>query len=598
MIYIDILRRLAVTLSWLVVICNSTTERRRPVANRCVPSTFTPILSEHNVIERVEYVEAGSTYGEGIADLGYPIQPTNLPPLCAITISVATSSTSAYRIGMFLPAEWNQRFLAVGNGGFAGGINWLDMGAGVHYGFAVVSTDTGHNSNVTDITWAFNNTNSKMDWGWRAVHGSVILGKRMTETYFGQPISYSYWSGCSTGGRQGLKEVQISPRSFDGLLIGSPAWYTSHLNPWVANIATYNWPADDAKHIDWRLFNGIAAEVVKQCDDIDGVVDGIISIPEQCNVNYTALSCDNAGTNQSACLTEAQSETLKKVYRDWTTPTDEFLYKGLTAGSEGQMYAVLNYSSSSPYGIGYLQNFLLDDKSFTLANFNDSIVWLAEKLDPGNATADDYDLTVFRNRGGKMLMYHGTADGLVPMKGSNVYYDRTVKTMGGNMTATKEFFRYFMVPGMQHCFTTAVDSPWAFGGASQAGFLGNHTWSVPGFVDAQHDILLSLVDWVEKGAAVDSVVATTWNEQLNVTSGVLKQRPICPYPQLAKWDGTGDLNDAQSWACGGDINAPVMPTSTSTPSATASPSNAAVSVKDQPGVIAAIASSMLLLEML
>ncbi|KAI0146860.1 Tannase/feruloyl esterase [Xylariaceae sp. FL1272] len=550
MMYNITLRRLFVALSLLVAVCNSTAGQRRQDADRCEPSTFTPILPDDSRIERAEYVEAGSTYGEGIANLGYPIQPTNLPALCAVIVLVATSATSAYRLGMFLPSEWNNRFLAVGNGGFAGGINWLDMGAGVHHGFAVVSTDTGHNSVVTDIAWALNNTDSKTDWGWRAVHGSVILGKLLTETYFARPISYSYWSGCSTGGRQGLKEVQISPRSFDGLLIGSPAWYTSHLNTWVAKVATYNWPADDAKHIDWRLFKGIGAEVIKQCDDIDGVVDGTISIPEQCNLNYTALLCDIVGVNQSSCLTEAQSETLKKVYGDWESPTGDFLYKGLTAGSEQQMYAVLNYSSSSPYGIGYIQNFLLDDGSFTLADFNDSIVSLAEKLDPGNATANDYNLTAFRDRGGKMLMYHGTADGLVPMKGSNLYYDRAVETMGGNMTATQEFFRYFMVPGMQHCFTTAVDAPWAFGGASQAGFLGNDTWSVPGFVDVQHDILLSLVDWVEKGIAVDSVVATTWNEQLNVTSGVLKQRPICPYPQMARWDGVGDLNDAQSWTCG------------------------------------------------
>ncbi|KAI1811440.1 Tannase/feruloyl esterase [Poronia punctata] len=518
--------------------------------NDCDKLTFAHILPAHAKIERAELVEAGSTYGEGSENLGYPVQPTNLPGLCAVTVRVTTSPTSKYRLGLFLPAEWNGKFLAVGNGGFAGGINWLDMGAGVQYGFAVVSTDTGHNSETTEVSWALGNAESKADWGWRAVHGSVELGKLLTRTYYGSPIAYSYYSGCSTGGRQGLKEVQEFPGSFDGVLVGAPAWYTSHLNNWVTKMASYNWPAEDDKHIGWELLPAIAAEVVKQCDGIDGVKDGIISLPEHCAVDFEALLCDRRGANQSACLTAAQSETLKRVYGDWTTSDGEFLYKGLTPGSEGQMYAVLNYSEASPYGIGYSRYFLLDNATFALSDFNDSLVALADRLDPGNSTADNYNLTAFRDGGGKMIMYHGMADGLVPLKGSNLYYDRVVETMGGNETATQEFFRYFMVPGMQHCFTTRVDAPWAFGAPSQAGILGNDTWSVPGHQDARHDIMLALMDWVEKGSPVNSVVATTWKDQKEVASGVLKQRPICPYPQMARQDGRGELNAAESWSCG------------------------------------------------
>jgi feruloyl esterase len=373
-----------------------------------------------------------------------------------VTIAVTTSAVSKYRLGLFLPAEWNNRFLVVGNGGFSGGINWIDMGAGVQYGFAVVSTDTGHNSVSTNGSWALNNAESKADWGWRAIHGSVTLGKLLTQTYYGRPIAYSYYSGCSTGGRQGLKEMQEFPDSFDGVLVGAPAWYTSHLNTWVTKVASYNWPADEDKHIDWHLLTPLAADIIKQCDDIDGVADGIISLPELCTVDFDALSCEKPGANQSACLTAAQSQTLKNVYGDWKTSTGEFLYTGLTPSSERQMPTVLNYSEASPYGIGYARYFLLNNASFSLADFNDSLVLLAEQLDPGNATADNYNLTAFRERGGKMAMYHGIADGLVPMKGSNLYYDRVVDNMGGNVTATQEFFRYFMVPGMQHCLTTVV----------------------------------------------------------------------------------------------------------------------------------------------
>ncbi|KAI1176224.1 Tannase/feruloyl esterase [Nemania sp. FL0916] len=516
----------------------------------CGALTFAQVLPANAKIERVQPLEAGSTYGEGVEDLAYPINPTNLPALCAVTVRVASSATSSYRFGLFLPTEWNTRFLAVGNGGFGGGINWIDMGAGVQYGFAVVSTDTGHSSPTQNVSWAIDKPESKTDWGWRAIHGSVVLGKLLTQAYYGRPMAYSYYSGCSTGGRQGLKEMQNFPDSFDGVLVGAAAWYTNHLNNWVTQVASYNWPADDAKHIDWQLLPSIAPLISKQCDDIDGAADGIISLPGLCNVTFEELLCEKPGANQSACLTAAQTETLKNVYSDWKTPSGELLYKGLLPGSEQQMYTVLNYSDASPYGIGYARYFVLNNATYRLSDFNDSLVTIAERTDPGNSTADNYDLAAFRDRGGKMIMYHGQADGLVPTQGSTLYYDRVVEKMGGNVTATQEFFRYFMVPGMQHCWTTPVDAPWAFAGASQASVLGNDTWSVPGFRDAQHDILLALMDWVEKNATVDQVVATTWTKPTNTSSGVLKQRPLCPYPQMARWDGDGDMNNATSWSCG------------------------------------------------
>ncbi|KAI1307761.1 Tannase/feruloyl esterase [Xylaria venustula] len=543
-------RVLAIHLTLLGVVATSSIHDQGQNSVNCDTSILAKFLPTNAKIEQVQALEAGSTHGNGRADLAYPIQPTNLPALCAVTIAVASSATSSYRVGLFLPAEWNNRFLTVGNGGFGGGINWLDMGAGVQYGFAVVSTDTGHSSNVTDIRWALDDPEAKTDWGWRAIHGSVVLGKLLTQAYYGRPISYSYYSGCSTGGRQGLKETQMFPGSFDGVLVGGSAWYTSHLNTWAIKAATYNWPADDDKHINWQLLPAIADQIVRQCDDIDGVADGIISLPGLCDVDFDALSCERSGANQPACLTAAQAQTIKNVYSDWTTSTGEFLYKGLSPGSEAQMNLVLNYSDASPYGIGYAQYFVLNNPSYALADFNDSLALLADKLQPGNATADNYNLTEFRDRGGKMVMYHGAADGLVPFQGSNLYYERVVQTMGSNLTATQEFFKYFQVPGMQHCWASPVDAPWAFGGGSQASIFGNDTYSVPGFEDAQHDILLALVDWVEKNATVDQVVATTWNTPTNVSSGVLKQRPLCPYPQMARWDGVNDVNNATSWSCG------------------------------------------------
>jgi len=147
-------------------------------------------------------------------------------------------------------------------------------------------------------------------------------------------------------------------------------------------------------------------------------------------------------------------------------------------------------------------------------------------------------------------MYHGQADGLVPTKESDWYYNNTIATFGG-LLKTQDFFRYFQIPGMQHCLGTVVDAPWAIGSASQNIVLGNGTnyWSVPGFVDEGHDALLALDSWVERGRAVDKIIATTWRNSVDPASGVLRQRPLCPWPQKAVYNEHGDVNVAESWSC-------------------------------------------------
>ncbi|RYP60431.1 hypothetical protein DL771_010518 [Monosporascus sp. 5C6A] len=562
----------------------------RPVNStddRCNISTFLRVLPPNATLENVTAVPRGGSHGEGAANPAYPNDPRDLPALCAVTVRVASSLSSSFRFGLFLPdpdETWNRRFLAVGNGGFAGGINWPEMGAGVRYGFAALSTDTGHNSTATQLEWALGRPESRTDWGWRAMHGSVQLGKRLVEAYYAGiddnegrvgsngtnstnrgVIQYSYYTGCSTGGRQGLKEAQISPGSFDGVLVGGPAWYTSRLNNWATKVAQWNWPADSPGHIPWTALRPLAREVSRRCDGADGVVDGIISAPERCAVDFLDdLACGVSGASaedsttatpesESVCLTEAQIGTLRRVYGDYVSEsTGELIQPGLLPGSEWTMHVVLNYSGASPYTIGYERYFVLDDPGFGVSDFNDSVVDLSVRSDPGGATADDYGAIVgaFRESGGKVLMYHGMADALVPARGSDLYYNRTVEAMGGDLNATRDFFRYFLVPGMQHCGLTDVDAPWAFGGAYQAPVFGNHSHSVPGFEgDPGHDVLMALADWVERGVPVDSFVATTWRSPREPSSGVLRQRPVCAYPNVAAWDGVGDVDRADSWSC-------------------------------------------------
>ncbi|KAK3989694.1 tannase and feruloyl esterase-domain-containing protein [Cladorrhinum sp. PSN332] len=506
----------------------------------CSIETFEHVLPASATIVSAELVPDGQAYSEGRANIAYPTSPTRLPELCAVVANVSSSGVSNYRFGLFLPSKWNSRFLAVGNGGFAGGINWLDMGAGVRYGHAVVSTDTGHNSSSADVTWALKNDERKKDFGYRAMHGSVKLGKAITQAYYGRNISYSYYSGASTGGRQGLKEAMVSPDSFDGLLIGAPAWYTSHLQTWTSKVALHNLPVSDKKRVDASLFGVIANEVVRQCDEIDRVKDGIVSHPDRCNFTLTPLLCSTPGVSPPACLTTAQADTVRNFYADFYAE-GKFAFPGMELSSEPQWSFLLGGNAPVPLGDGYVQYFLYDDPSWNWTKWNDGIVWQADSADPGNCTADDYDLTPLKERGGKILMYHGASDALIPQRSSNLFYERVAEAMGG-VGSLQSWFRYFIVPGLQHVTGTVVNAPWYFAGSGSHGSLGTATYSTPGFEDARHDALLALMGWVENGTAVDEIVATTWAKTADPRSGVLRQRPICPFPKRQTYKGEGDPN--------------------------------------------------------
>jgi feruloyl esterase len=193
------------------------------------------------------------------------------------------------------------------------------MAAGSHYGFATISTDTGHNSTAGDITWALNEPERIIDWGYRAMHGSVEIAKQVVQAYYDCKPKYNYYSGCSTGGRQGIRDVQLYPDDFHGVLAGAPAWWTSHLQTWTVKIGLYNLPVDAPHHIPPALFPVVGAEVLKQCDGQDGLVDNVISNPLGCDFFPEALLCGPGVTNQttSRCLTAAQIGTLYHIYNDY-----------------------------------------------------------------------------------------------------------------------------------------------------------------------------------------------------------------------------------------------------------------------------------------
>lgn len=505
-------------------------------------------------------IASNGTSGQ-VGDIAYPANATNLPSLCLTWVNVTSSPTSSYTFGLMLPDAWNARFLAVGNGGFSGGVNWQEMGVGARYGFATMSTDTGHNSTGQDMTWALGNQEAKKDWAGRSLHGSTVVAKKIVEGYYAnKTLERSYYSGCSTGGRQGIKSAQDHPQDFDGILAGAPAWWSTRQQLWQLKVGAINLPEDSPGFIPSAMFSAISDEVLRQCDGSDGIADGIIMDPAKCNLRLEKLLCTpNPRSSSSSCLTKPQLQTLQQLYLpliefDADVHQLKYLYPNFGVGPEMQMPSSLGQNNSpSLYGTDYAAKYVFDDAAWDWrSNFSYTTFVDADRLDPGDVNALQYDLSAFHARGGKVITYHGYADGLIPPGASRLLYDNTYTEMAGRGVELDDFYRLFFVPGMQHCGGSVYDAPWYFGGSGQGTTLQDlarqDAWPLPGSGDGQHDVLLALMDWVEKGQGPESIVATKFKND-TIAKGIWRQRPICKYPGQAQYIGSGDIHNATNWAC-------------------------------------------------
>ena len=384
------------------------------------------------------------------------------------------------------------------------------------------------------------------------MHESVVMGKMITEKYYGCGVEYSYYAACSTGGRQGLKELQMFPEDFDGVLAGAPAWWMTHLQTWTLEAGVWNLPVNGSNHIPSSLFPVISDEVFKQCDPQDGLVDGIISDPSGCDFFPEALLCGPTA-NTSACLTSAQIKTLYKFYHDWVDTNDTFVFPHYALGSEAQYGAVLSTDSGvpSPLGTSPVVNFFLNTTATNidwLNTFGYPVVQLADSINPGQANADNFDLSPFAARGGKLIHYHGLSDGLIPTGSSVYFYKQVLATLIPKGVSVPDFYKFYLIPGMQHCSGSVGDAPWYIAGGGQPFTLGPTVHGVPGYEDPKHDALLALMQWVEHGVAPEEIIATKYVND-TVELGVKRQRPLCPYPSQARYKGTGNPDLAQNWAC-------------------------------------------------
>jgi feruloyl esterase len=440
---------------------------------------------------------------------------TLLPPFCRVAATLKPSSDSDIKIEVWLPASnWNGKFQGVGNGGLAGSINYAAMGQALRRGYATSSTDTGHIGNTTrDL---LGHPEKVIDFGYRAIHEMTVKAKVIVDAFYGNGPRYSYFDGCSTGGRQGFKEAQRFAADYDGIIAGAPAADGTHIavgRMWIAS-ATLK---DPASLIPRNKYLMIHQAVVGACDAIDGLKDGLIDDPRRCMFDFKSLEC-KAGDGPS-CLTPAQADAAKKILSPATNPrTGAEIFPGLEPGSE--MGWALQAGGPRPEGnsLDRLTHLVFKNSDWDWQTFNfDTDVALAEKADNGVGDAVDPNLKEFASRGGKLLVYHGWSDQSIAPQATIQYYNSVLKAMGG-ATETSSWIRLFMVPGMGHC--GGGEGPNAFNAMS------------------------ALEEWVEKGKAPDRIIAS------HSTAGqVDRTRPLCPYPEVARYTGNGSIDDAANFVC-------------------------------------------------
>jgi feruloyl esterase len=453
----------------------------------------------------------------------------DLPAFCRVAATAQPSADSVIKFEVWMPpaTNWNGRFEGVGNGGWSGYIWRHDMAAALKRGYATAGSDTGHAGGVSDASFALGHPEKLVDFAERSVHEMTVQAKAIIAAYYGAAPRYSYFYGCSTGGGQGLMEAQRYPRDYNGIAAGAPANYWTHLK------FSQLWPAqadliDPASYIPPSKYPVIHQAVLAACDTLDGVADHLINDPTRCHFDPGVLTCK--GGDAADCLTAPQVEAARKIYAGPTNPrTGEQIFPGLEPGSESDWKAVAAGPQPSPGAQSYFQYVLFKNPQWTFRDLNfDQDVTRADQADHGLLNATNPNLKAFRDGGGKLLLYHGWIDVLIAPRASVNYYQSVVKTMGGRKH-TDNFFRLFMAPGMQHC------------------------WDGPG--PNTFDRFSVLEEWVEHGKAPDKIIAA------HITNKVEDMtRPLCPYPEVAQWKGSGSTNDAANFVCADeDASEPVTP---------------------------------------
>lgn len=442
-----------------------------------------------------------------------------IPAYCRVALLLTPSSDSHIESEVWLPVDnWNGKFQVVGNGGWAGIISYPAMAAALKEGYATASTDTGHKANEGggNGMFALGHPEKIVDFGYRALHETTVIAKTLINASYKTGPKYSYYNGCSTGGRQGLMEVTRYPEDFDGAVVGAPA--NPHLYLHSADIERNMRLRKDPGHtLTQAKVATLHKAVLAACDGLDGAKDGLIGNPEKCGFDPASLLC--RGTDSDSCLTAAQVEAAEIIYGDIRTRKGEIVWTGFPFGGELQYAALAEKidpnASPSAFPLDSIRILGYQDPNWDWRSWNLDRDLAQAKEKAGQIDVHTRDFSAFKARGGKLLLYHGWADPGISAGNTVNIYKGILSKMGEKQ---ENWLRLFMVPGMGHCS----------GGAGTD----------------QFNKMAVLERWRETGVAPDKILASHVTE-----NAVDRTRPLCPYPKVATYRGSGSVNDAENFVC-------------------------------------------------
>ena len=501
----------AAVLAFAFVVLTDGTSRSVDSVSRGAASSCEGLVSSsipHATITSAQNVD--DTYHTPAIDGSSGATLNGLSRLCRVTATLKPSADSDIHIEVWLPNVWNGKYEAVGNGAWSGSIGYAAMADAVRRGYATSGTDTGHVGNTAQF--ALGHPEKFIDFAYRSEHEMTVAAKATIAAFYGAAPTHSYWNGCSAGGRQALKEAEMFPSDYDGIIAGAPGLDWSGRSAQAVRVAhALQDPAARFAESDRRLLHDA---VLQACDAADGLKDGFIADPTKCAFDPAVLECH--GDKSLACFTSAQVAAARLIYAPAVSKSGRKL-AGLMRGSELGWTDSGWSASARATGRDHYRFVVFNDPSWDESRFNEQTD--LEAIDaPASAVANamDPNLKAFFDRGGKLLQYHGWSDPQISPLNSVDYYANVAATVGQHAVA--DSYRLFMVPGMAHC----------------AGGEGPN----------EFDKVTALEQWVEHGHAPTDLVAAH-----QAGGRVDRTRPLCAYPQIAMYTGGGSVDEAQNFEC-------------------------------------------------
>jgi feruloyl esterase len=484
------------------------------------------------VIEKAELVERGTQpvgffkrmlgrvlFGEALPDLTAPVD------FCRVTAKLRTVPGSEITAEVWLPPQWNGKLLAFGGAGYNGGLAsaWLVLLAPLKKGYAGIATDAGHaDTNSAKFTHDF--PEQYTDYAYRANHVAAGFLRTLATSYYGAPVKRAYFHGCSNGGRDALMEARRFPEDYDGIIAGAPA------AGWSRLMGSFAWNAQAvraAPELKDKL-QLVQNAAIAKCDALDGVKDQLIENPSACNFDPAELQCK--GSAGSSCLTANEVTALRKIYEGPRLRDGTQVYAGMPVGGEGLKsnwddWIVKEDSAQATFALETFRWMVYGDPKWELSRFDiDRDYPAAEERVASIMNSDDPDLSGFVGRGGKLLLYHGWNDAAIPAGATVNYYKSLRQALG---SVADEHVRLFMVPGMMHCW----------GGVGPTHF----------------DVIEQIDKWVDGGPAPERIVASEYDSPAILgpapKAKLVRTRPLCAWPKVAHYKGSGSTDDAANFAC-------------------------------------------------